>query len=148
MMVTVKLSTILAVMWNSLKSVEISRTTGLYGLKFVKLSFRWMISYLISYNWAVLLQPACVSGPKWKWQLGHQAHRVSWNRDGLQATGRMRTRAVLGRWAGSAGWRERSVLSLSFFSEATMVKFVNFKCSISTQIWTNGIICLESRWVK
>jgi hypothetical protein len=42
-------------MWNGLKSVEISWTTGLYGLKFVKLSFRWMISYLISYNWAVLL---------------------------------------------------------------------------------------------
>jgi hypothetical protein len=29
-----------------LKSVEISRTTGLYGLKFVELSFRWMIFLL------------------------------------------------------------------------------------------------------
>jgi hypothetical protein len=40
-----------------LKSVMISWTTGLYGLKFAKLSASvGDFSYLISYNWSVLLQ--------------------------------------------------------------------------------------------
>jgi hypothetical protein len=67
MMVTVKLSTILAVMRNGLKSVEISWTTGLYGLKFVELcpSVGWF-SYLILYNWVVLLHTCpCSNTARW-----------------------------------------------------------------------------------
>jgi hypothetical protein len=37
-MVTAKLTTILAGMWVGLKSLDISRITGLYGLKFAKSS--------------------------------------------------------------------------------------------------------------
>ena len=40
-----------------LKSFVVSRTTGLYGLKFAKLSASAEdFPYLISYNWSVLLQ--------------------------------------------------------------------------------------------
>jgi hypothetical protein len=42
-MVTAELITILAGMQVGLKSVVISRTTGLYGLKFAKSSARWVI---------------------------------------------------------------------------------------------------------
>jgi hypothetical protein len=41
--VTAELITILAGMQVGLKSVVISRTTGLYWLKFAKSSARWMI---------------------------------------------------------------------------------------------------------
>jgi hypothetical protein len=45
-MVTAELITILGGMYVGLKSVVISRTTGLYGLKVVKSSARWLIFLL------------------------------------------------------------------------------------------------------
>ena len=63
MTVTAKLITILTGMEIGLKSFVISRTTGLYGLKFAKSSaLADDFSYLISYNWSVLLQLASEHG--------------------------------------------------------------------------------------
>ena len=62
-MVTAKLITIMAGTRVGLKSFVISRTTGLYGLKFAKLSASAEdFPYLISYNWSVLLQLASEQG--------------------------------------------------------------------------------------